>query len=387
MARFSRSLSLSIASLLLLGTGCLEEGFGATPFEPVDEDFDRVRPKMMPPGAIRATCDAEPAPEDDAFGTALCLCGNLDLVGSGVVSRSSSGLLGADHGFGHIGINGSLESVGGFEVDGSLDLAHGFNSVGDITVAGDLFTGDGVDLVGSGEIGQDAWIDGDLSVVGDAAIGGDLYLSGDLSAVGDVTYGVGHRGFAYGGPPCGCDPGQLLDVDAIVSAHAADNDNALLPEVVGSTALTLTEGDYYFGSSSELVGSASIEVQGAVAVYIDGDIDSVGELNITIAEGGELELWVTGSIHSVGNVNLGPQTAASPRTFRLFMGGSGDGVSTVGDARFVGAIYAPEVDIDFVGGLEVVGSLFANNLDGTGDLVLTYDTDLNAPRECVTPLM
>lgn len=383
-----RSALILLACLTL--TACLgldkEDEFVAA-----DEDYTRLSPALggaagNATGALTAACENEPdfgavlqKNREEVMEHALCLCGNFKEVGNGLDTRSSSYLLGEDSSGAHVGINGGVDHVGNLNVRGSLNVARGLQGVGNLTVDQDLILGGSADITGNWNIGRDTWILGTLDAVGNVIIERDFYLGGALYIVGTADYEVGHRGFTYAGPPCPCGASQLIDVQAEVAAHRTANDNARLPSGVGNAELILEPGVYYFGSSSELVGNGRIVTRGHVELYVEGDIEAVGNLGLEPEPGSEVELWVSGKIDTVGNLNLGTSDAR-PRAFRLFMGGSG--VSIVGNADFVGAIYAPQVDIDFVGNLTVHGSLFARSIKGTGNITIEHDTDLSTPQAC-----
>jgi hypothetical protein len=380
----SRTITYKLLLLSCLTfAACLGNGFGVVDgFDAVDTDYDRPSPQTTTEGALTRSCETEsvttaPKPLEHA----LCLCGDLQDVGQGLVTRSFSHAKGDDGGLAHVGINGGVEVVGNFNVGGTLDVAGGVQGVGRLRVGQDLVSGDDVEITGSWTVGRDAWIDSDLSGVGNLDIGRDLYLSGDLEAIGKVKYGQGHRGFRYRGLPCGCGPEQIIDVAAEVAARRDSNDNTKIPGGTGATRIVLEDGEFYYADAAPLVGARSIEIRGRVALYVDSDIETVGNLSIELAQGAELRLWVRGKIETVGNLNF---TAGDerPRAFQLFMGGRGAAVMNVGNSTFIGSIYAPEVDIEYVGSLNVRGSLFANNLRGTGNLTIDYDTDIVAPDAC-----
>ncbi|MBU0550467.1 hypothetical protein KJ940_03125 [Myxococcota bacterium] len=374
---------LCMMGLLLTLHACVLDD-GLSNFDAIDEDFNRDNPKIAAQeSALTQSCASSfiAVERDEVFQRALCLCGDLDNVGEGVVTSSHSGLVGDDPGLAHVGVNGRVDVVGDFNVDGGMDVAGGLEGVGDLHLNGALISGRGLDVVGDWSVGGDAWIDGDLSVVGDLTIGGDLFLTGDFDAVGDVRYQNGRRGFHYRGAPCGCGAKEIIDVAAEVAQRRNDNDNDLISGL-GAREVVFESGEYYFARGGELVGNGAIKIRGRVRLFIEGDLESVGDLNIQIEDGGALELWTSGTIKSVGNLHFGA-AGASARALRLYMGGQGGALMSVGNATFIGAIYAPEVDIEFVGDLKIDGALFARRLEGTGRLDLTYDTDVSAPDGCV----
>ncbi len=384
-------LSTSLAFVLVACPGGSGGGFGGLfdDHTPVDEDYDRLSPALRVQGAFEDECSEQEDTETPLyqnklqFARALCLCGNLEEVGNAIQTRSYSQTWGSDEKLASVGINGSLEVVGNIHVEGNLDVAGGLDGVGNLVVEGDLISGGHVDLVASWNVLGNAWVAGDLDAVGSLNILEDLYINGDVSAVGSVEYKNLRKGFRYKEAPCGCGPGETIDVAARVRQNSADNDNDLLPSGIGADTLRLPSGQYYVENPGDLVGTREILVEGRAALFIDGDLDTVGSLNIKLEPGAELEMWVAGSIKTVGNLQFASQQDARARAFKLYMGGRGSTLINVGNAEFFGSIYAPETDIEYVGNLQVHGSLFANNLTGTGNLTLYYDTDIMAPAPCI----
>lgn len=379
-----RTVTYKLILLAALGfSACLGNGFGLVGgFDAETTDFDRPSPQTSTEGALTRSCEADDAQAVNVpLEHALCLCGDLQDVGQGLVTRSHSTAYGADGGQAHVGINGGVEVVGNFDVGGTMNVAGGVEGVGHLRVGHDLLSGDNVEVTGSWTVGRDAWIDGDLKGVGNLEVERDLYLTGDLSAVGKVKYNSGHRGFRYLSAPCGCGAEQIIDVAAEIAARRDRNDNTKIPGGTGAARIVLEDGEFYYADASPLIGARSIEIRGRVDLFVDGDIETVGNLKIELSQGAELRLWVSGKIKTVGNLKF---TAGDerPRAFQLYMGGRGAAVMNVGNSEFVGSIYAPEVDIEYVGSLKVRGSLFANNLRGTGNLTIDYDTDIVAPDAC-----
>jgi hypothetical protein len=382
----NRIAALTSASLCLTILACVGGGgSGLFGVEFVDEDFDRPSPPLELRGALRLECEEPPQQHyqtEAALGRALCLCGDLEGVGQGLRTRSFSRTYGQDGGLAHVGINGRMEVVGNPNVGGNLDVAGGLEGVGDLTIQGDLISGKTVEVVGDWAILGDAWIDGDLETVGGFHVMEDLYVTGEVEAVGDLDFDQARRGFDYSGPPCGCADSQIIDVAAQVRARRDQNDNARLPEGIGAQSLTFTAGEYYIGDPGDFVGARQITIQGRVKLYIEGDIKTVGSVDIDLAPGAELELWLAGRLETVGNLGFASEDDARARAFKLFMGGNGSSIVQVGSASFYGSIYAPRVDIEYVGDLTVYGSIFANNIEGTGSLDILYDTDVSAPDPC-----
>ena len=105
------------------------------------------------------------------------------------------------------------------------------------------------------------------------------------------------------------------------AAKATDNDNTQLPTLAGE--VSLSSGRYYFGGAQELLGATQINIEGHVELYVEGDIESVGALNIILGPAAELELWLSGTIASVGNIRRQRRWAAAAGFQALYGGRRG----------------------------------------------------------------
>ncbi len=331
-------------------------------------------------------CDEEVAQEDQVFGHALCLCGALEDVGQGLRTRSYSRTFGEDSGHGHVGINGQMDVIGYARVGGDLDVGGRVGGIGTIITQGDFQSGGELGGIGSYAVSGDARVNGNVGGLGYVKILGDLYTNGAVQTIGYVDYTALGGSFPYeaGYTPCGCSPQEIIDVAAEVRAAGTRNDNGLLPNGgIGAREVVLREGDYYFQTADALIGAARIDVEGRVRLYVDGDIDSLGHLELNLAPYAELELWVAGSVRTIGNIRFAREEDARARAFKLYVGGPEAAVLQVGNARFYGAIYAPTADIGFVGNLQIFGSVVANNIRGAGNLDIFYDTDITVADDCI----
>src|SRR5262249_41239833 len=126
------------------------------------------------------------------------------------------------------------------------------------------------------------------------------------------------------------------------------------------------------------------EIDGAVALYIDGDLDSIGAERIKLSPGAQLDLYVSGTVKTIGYVNAGD--AANPSAFRLYIGSGNRLTLSVGFQKFAGSIYAPKATIAYVGDTIVEGGLFANNLVGVGLLTIAAASPVApSPGTCMPP--
>ena len=154
------------------------------------------------------------------------------------------------------------------------------------------------------------------------SVGGAFGFAGDLE-VGGASPARPPRGHPSGalvgssapygapaGPPCGCDPSALLPIASAAAAAASNNDNAAAglgtsgADLLGVGDLVLPSGRYYVKDVTR-IGAGKVEIQGAVALYVDGSIDEVGADRISLDAGASLDLYVSGALATAGSVVLG----------------------------------------------------------------------------------
>jgi hypothetical protein len=344
---------------LLLLAGCIAGS--------ATDDRDGTGTQQRP-----ATC-----PPADTFDHALCLCEDMNDVGQLSVVEGPAGV-------GSVGVNGFTRFVNLTRAVGDWIAYSGFEAVTDTEIAGSLATAGDARWVGWLKVGVDLAIGGDATGVGMLEVGGALSVGGSETMVPGSTVGSRTDYQPLAGPPCNCDPDTFFDVAGAVAAARTANDNAAagLPTrlaAVGVNDLRLESGSYYFEDAAT-VGQTHITIAGQVAIYVEGTIATVGEQNITVEDGGSLDLFVSGMIASVGWTSTG--SAAHPDAIRIYLGGS-DRVllAAVGAHDFHANLYAPEATLAYVGDNRVVGSLFGRTLDGVGALEIGYGApaDLDPP--------
>ena len=332
-------------------------------------------------GVAKAAITIEPnevscsSPAKRAFSAGLCVCEDVTLVGSGltVISEEKQPV--------DVGVNGKSRVVGEWKISGTLASWSGVEDVGELVVSGDVVTPASVTGVGSLEVGNDLVVGGDLSTVGQVKVGGVLRAGGKVTAIGSTGGATRGTYTAPAAPPCGCD--DLIDVAAEVESARVTNDNASIglevkPRSVGELTLEL-KGGRYFVEGSSTVGSLKLHVTRPSALYLKGDLVTVGTDSIEVDEGASLDLYIDGSIENVGTWNVGAGTLAG--VVRLFISGGGSGISMVGEKDFVGSIYAPQADITLVGDTSIRGALFAKKLTGTGRLLVDHAKPAEPPGD------
>ena len=204
-------------------------------------------------------------------------------------------------------------------------------------------------------------------------MGGTLRVAGSEAVLG--YKGVKARGpFKGQATPCPCGPGKTFDVQKAVAAAAKANDNAAkgLPRnlaQIGGTELRLKQGKYYFENIAS-IGMLRISVEGTVALYLKGSVNSIGYKNIRMAPGSTLDVYISGSLNQVGHMVLGPKD--SPGSFRLYIGGDKPLSINIGNQVFNGVVYAPKAKIKYIGRTLVRGGLVARTLESTGLLEVYY---------------
>jgi len=317
------------------------------------------------------------SPATQAFaGAGVCICDDVSLVGSGlvVVCEEKTPV--------EVGVNGKSNVVGDWTISGNLTSWGGVNDVGELEVTGDLMTPASVSGVGSLEVGKDLIVGGDLSTVGELKVGGLIRVQGKVTRVGTGGAATGPY-LPRSNPPCACNPSQLIDVKGAVEAARAKNDNASIGlestvKSVGDLKLTLSGGRYFI-DGLDSVGTVKLKVTKPSALFIAGDLKTVGTDTIDVDEGASLDLYVAGSIENVGTWSVGEGTLAG--VVRLFIGGDGSSLKVVGEKDFVGSIYAPTSSLELVGDMSIRGALFAKSLQGTGRLLVDHAKNAAPPAE------
>jgi len=264
--------------------------------------------------------------------------------------------------------------------------------VGQWNVAGSLLAHDGVQGVGSLDVRDDAVTFGSFGTTGAVKIGRNLAVKGDLQQVGRLEVGgqakVGGQTFSIGSArlqptafdltdrlPCDC-----AGLDVATQVAEAKNDALVrrLSDVqsVGNHRAVLTTGSYFL-PSFESVGNATISIQGAVALYVEGDVQLVGKGMLDVPAGSTLDLYIAGGLQMVGALFTTPP---QPGAVRLYVAGQ---YQAVGRQDLTMSLYAPKADVQFVGDTAIAGSILARSIAAVGQLDVAYATPVTpAPSTC-----
>ncbi|HQY63426.1 MAG TPA: hypothetical protein PK141_18630 [Polyangiaceae bacterium] len=379
--RVSRVWSLAPLAALTLASACsirvggeVEES-GAAQGVGKSGGLSYAAPPRPRPPALTTHCSPAPALFAQA---AVCVCGAMSHAGKlTTIARPGET---AD-----VGVVGRLSFASGTRIDGSL------RSGADVSFAGDLDVRDhalaGGDLSGAGDltVGADLAVGGRLSGAGSLRVGGTLRTPEPTSFAGRQVAGARGAYVDPGAPPCACDPGALYDVAGAVRAARGANDNARAglgtdARIVAKGApLTLRDGRYYFSGAGELRGT-SLRIEGAVQLYLEGDLTTIGEGQIVLGAGATLDMFVDGTLTTVGRASFGDPTR--PEALRLYVGGKNAKLTLAGREAFHGLVYAPEAEVSFAGNATIDGALFARQLSYAGSLTVRGARVSTQPAAC-----
>jgi hypothetical protein len=333
-------------------------------------------------GPSYPTCEPTAAPS--LFQNALCICEDLNDVGAILVRN------GATQDPATMGLNGSFKVINHSGIDGSLLAYGGLEAIANVDVKQDVISNGNVEFTGRLAAGKDLMVGGNLYGLGALQVGGVLGVGGSQNLLGGKSVGSVGAYKAPAGPPCACGASQVIDVKAEVAKARSQNNNAAagLPgapvSTIGVNKLVLNSGSYYFGNKKS-IGYAKVLVNGAVKIYVDGDLDSIGHDRFDITSGSTLDLFVSGNVRTVGHMVYGDKH--HPAAFRLYIGGDQTATMQVGNQVFHGAIYAPNAALAYVGRTKIEGSLLAKTLSSVGLLELYFarpTTNLDGEK-CTPP--
>ncbi|MBX7114127.1 MAG: hypothetical protein K1X64_07305 [Myxococcaceae bacterium] len=318
-----------------------------------------------------ALCDATDA--NKAFGAAVCVCEDMELVGAGLVAHSSSGATA------NVGINGVGHVVGHHDVSGSLVAMGGLTGTGRVDVGENLATTKDIEGVGAVSVQGNLMVGGTLTNVGRLDVKGMLGTPSDSMLVGSSS--IGSRG-AYSAPaePCGCAQPAVDVAAAIASAKGTAKPLGDM-HTVGASETTLSSGSYWVQDMSG-VGKTTFIIDGAVAIYVQDTLREVGSQTFTVNPGATLDLYV-GNVESVGALHFGEN--ADPGSVRLFIASEGTASVAVGSQKLNASIYAPKAELSLVGSTDISGAIFARRLTGVGRLNVDYASPAQAADEHCMP--
>ena len=224
--------------------------------------------------------------------------------------------------------------------------------------------------------------------------GGGIGTNGYITLVGTTDIG----GDARYGPDAGTSPSTdyiQMNPNASVTGWQAPLDAELvyppatIPSVYNNAPLR-TAGLLDNRNNITLTGKASVTIPGGTPenpnVYVVNNVTI--RSNTTVSVNGAIKLYVTGDIDMTGNILVNDSNGVSnplPANFQIFVVGSGS-VNIGGGSALYARVYAPESDVVIHGtGDEagLFGAVVGKTLDVKGNSGLHYDesTDWNVQPE------
>lgn len=329
------------------------------------------------------------------FNNSVCTCTELNVGGYFKTRSFHSTMDPTEVGSGGpVGVDGTDTTVGYTDIGGTFVIAGptSLRFAGYMKAGGDFKANGAVDSAGLIDISRDAWVHGNITALGVLNVGRDLHQPAGATLFAFSTDVGGSRmpGDFTIGPPCDCTPEGIVDIGAIVDRGQIDNDNASVPLDPGALAsvvglgvdITLPCGRFYLDSIGGL-GDITLHVAGRTALFVGGDVNALGVLDVQLGPDGELDVFIKGNLLSIGVGSWG--TRDRPASTRIYVGGDGD-VTLIGASGFVGNVYAPHARITAVGATTLYGSMFGRVIDMPGYLDVHYDRAiLDVGDDCPPP--
>ncbi|QSQ28203.1 hypothetical protein JY651_22050 [Pyxidicoccus parkwayensis] len=359
-----------------------------------------------PPGDWSTYCDGQGPPiivgdtvsgtqvcggrlAEQTFRQALCTCEGLALSAPMETDafRSASGPYQPGGQGGDVSVNGAFFANDSVTVGGTLRVG----GTGGIQLARTLSVGGA--LQNSGPLTGSA---ATASIAADARVRGDVALSsitvgGILTVPPEYTLGPAQAAGVRREPvdpitPCACDAASQVDVAALITHHAGDNDNAAisldaaaLESISGERTLELPCGRFFLTSITG-TGRATLTIRARTALFIQDGVDLGEGLTVDVQPPGELDLFIGGRVSVAGPLLLG--STAMPSRVRVYVTRSTVLALSAG-STLAGNLYAPGAYLSTSGDADVYGSIFVRHLEAAGPLRFHYDADvLEAGAAC-----
>ena len=193
-----------------------------------------------------------------------------------------------------------------------------------------------------GDIGTNSTSSGAVSIIGNAQVQGDVYIGPG----GDPEEVVELKG-----------NGSISGGEIVVNSQEVELPEVVLPQglacsgslnISGNDTYVLDEGTYWF-SSIRITGNAQLICSGSVEIYVSGDTMLAGN-----------------GVATAQNI---------PANLKLYVQGSHT-VKIAGNADLVGAVYAPQSQIQVAGNGDVFGSLVGEEVINDGNANIHFDLAL-----------
>lgn len=320
------------------------------------------------------------------FRHALCTCNDLTVqapLKSDAFDSSVAPYAPGQAG-GGLGTNGRLTVTTALELLGSLTVA---DSEATVLTAGPVHITDNVKvnadlIINTADVmlGRDLLVNGRIvAALSTLRVGRAIQQPSDRSNTGDI---VAADGFERRTPsisePCACDSPSWIDFNQLAASFAAQSDNMRAGVRTGAfrSALPLDLGCGRYVAEAGRFGPTRWTISGAVSVFIDGDLELTGRLEVQIAEQSSLDVYVRGALV------LGPLAevlSARPGALRVFVQGASD-LQLADGARFECSLFAPTSQLSLAGEPALQGALVLGNFTSTAAVSLHYDAAVLRPQ-------
>lgn len=341
-------------------------------------------------GGSGGRCSGDVAASVFRYG--LCTCQGLSSGASITVDSFDS----TRPGVMTLGTGGSVGCDADINVSNQLSVGGTLQVSGAVTVSSPLAVG--VDA----QVGATLSGDQNITIGRNAQVGGDVKCNGTLTIPGTLTYPAGKtltaktaviastvRAPVTVAPPCDCGPGNTYDIATYVEQRRSSNDNqaialdpALLTNFTGDQTLNLPCGRFFLNRIGGS-GKVNLNISGRTALFVGGDVNLTDAFSVTLAAGGELDLFINGGLTSSAPLNFGSKDA--PARVRLYMGGSRNINLSAGSVLY-GNVYAPDSSLVTSGSLDVYGAVFVRSFNPSAAVKIHHDIAiLNASQSCSNP--
>lgn len=221
---------------------------------------------------------------------------------------------------------------------------------------------------------------GSVIDVGNATIKGDTSTNG-----GTVLRAENVTGYIYD---------DFYQELPLVTRPTMTPDFGTPSNVQGDTVITASAGTaaQILLSKIDLSGSETLRIAGApggtptyMDILVTGDVDLAGQSEITLDPGVHVRVFVVGDADFTGGGVANPNNPLNFQLFGVEQVPDSDGnvptrnLKIAGNGGFRGAVYAPNYDIDFVGGGSedsIFGAFVGKKINMTGLQAIHYDEAL-----------
>ena len=244
-------------------------------------------------------------------------------------------------------------------------FANAVHGRGNISLIGNAYTDSYNSTNGAYNVNGNRGANGDVST--DATATGSVTINPNSTVNGDVAVGPGGNtatAINNQGTITGTTSTEAAAWNVPLSSIPSGVTNQGPLSITGIRMVTLNEGTYWY-SSINSSGNGQLRINGAVKIYVTGNVDIGGN---GVATAGNLppNLLIYGTVD--------PNNSANKCT----------SVSIHGNGDFYGGIYAPDATISVVGNGSVYGSLTGNTVNINGNGGFHYDEALGNLGRFVT---